>query len=383
MVRKKISLFRRINDWLHLWLGIVSGILVVIISLTGCIYVFERDIRDYTEPYRFVAVQEAPVLPPSALEAIAIKHKPGIKPSGVQYGIPGEAAAVTFTQKGQGFTYLYMNPYTGAVLKEKVLNRDFFRLVLAGHFYLWLPPKIGQPVVSVTVIIFVIILISGIIMWWPKRWSKAARKQSFTISWKSRFKRMNYDLHNVLGFYVMLIAFAIAVTGLNFGFKWFAKAYYYTVTAGKTMPVVKKPLSDTTLLAANLVHPEDKVWQAAMKKYGPVTGLLQIQIPQKNADPIAVTYNPERKTYYKREFRYFDRYSLQELPAPPQPEKIYRMNYDIHVGAAFGMTGKIIAFIASLICGSLPITGFIIWWGRKKKKYRQPAGEATLQMVEK
>jgi uncharacterized iron-regulated membrane protein len=44
------------------------------------------------------------------------------------------------------------------------------------------------------------------------------------------------------------------------------------------------------------------------------------------------------------------------------------MNYDIHVGQILGLTGKIIAFLASLICASLPITGFIIWWGKRNKK---------------
>jgi len=43
-------------------------------------------------------------------------------------------------------------------------------------------------------------------------------------------------------------------------------------------------------------------------------------------------------------------------------------NYDIHVGAILGLPTKIIAFIVSLICASLPVTGFMIWWGRRKKK---------------
>ena len=48
-------------------------------------------------------------------------------------------------------------------------------------------------------------------------------------------------------------------------------------------------------------------------------------------------------------------------------DKIMRMNYDIHVGAIGGIPGKIIAFIASLFAASLPVTGFMIWLGRKKK----------------
>jgi uncharacterized iron-regulated membrane protein len=50
--------------------------------------------------------------------------------------------------------------------------------------------------------------------------------------------------------------------------------------------------------------------------------------------------------------------------------KLNDMNYDIHVGQILGLPGKIIAFVASLICASLPVTGFIIWWGKHKKSGR-------------
>jgi uncharacterized iron-regulated membrane protein len=52
-------------------------------------------------------------------------------------------------------------------------------------------------------------------------------------------------------------------------------------------------------------------------------------------------------------------------------DKLLRMNYDIHVGAILGLPGKILMFFASLICASLPITGFYIWWGRRNKKKRK------------
>ena len=42
------------------------------------------------------------------------------------------------------------------------------------------------------------------------------------------------------------------------------------------------------------------------------------------------------------------------------------LNYDIHIGAVLGLTGKIIAFLISLICASLPITGFLVWWNKRK-----------------
>jgi len=54
-------------------------------------------------------------------------------------------------------------------------------------------------------------------------------------------------------------------------------------------------------------------------------------------------------------------------------DKIVRMNYDIHVGAVLGLPGKFLAFFASLVAASMPVTGFCIWWGRRKKKKPTPA----------
>ena len=69
----------------------------------------------------------------------------------------------------------------------------------------------------------------------------------------------------------------------------------------------------------------------------------------------------------------FDQYSgelLKEHTFDDQNagEKVIRANYDIHVGSILGIPGKIIAFLASLICASLPVTGFLIWWEKRKKK---------------
>ena len=69
---------------------------------------------------------------------------------------------------------------------------------------------------------------------------------------------------------------------------------------------------------------------------------------------------------------YFDRYSGKLLKYLPNAKKsmglkLNDLNYDIHIGQALGLTGKIIAFLASLISASLPVTGFIIWLGKRKK----------------
>lgn len=396
--KKGKSTWRRINNWLHLWLGLTSGIIVFIVSITGCLYAFQHELSDLTQPYKFVKAETKPYLSPSQLKAIAAKEAFGVgrdtginKIIGVSYGSPEKAALAAFMDKKDGYTMIYINPYNGTVLKKTALKHDFFRFVLEGHFQLWMPRKIGQPIVAIGVLIFVVLLITGLIMWWPKKWNKANRNKSFKIKTDAGPKRINYDLHNVLGFYAMVIALVIGLTGLVWGFQWFSRSYYFTLTGGKTLPKFQKGVSDTLLAkTAVLVSPEDKVWAQMQKEYPGQKGTTQIQFAYLPADPITVIYNPAEGTYYKREFRYFDRYSLAEVKGggiygkkfanASTGEKIYRMNYDIHVGAVLGLTGKFIAFFASLICASLPITGFYIWWGKRKKKSGKQIKPATKRL---
>jgi uncharacterized iron-regulated membrane protein len=381
------SRFKKNIGVIHLWLGLSSGLVVLIVGLTGCILAFEHEIRSYTEPYQYVnpiatGSQDAAFLLPSQL--ITIAERQGKKITAIQYR--GAEKSAVLSAKG---VQIYMNPYSGEVLKEKIIDKDFFRIVLAGHFYLWLPPKIGQPLVASMILVFVVLLITGLILWWPRRWNKANRKKSFTIKWDARFKRVNYDLHNVLGFYAMLICLVLALTGLFYGFQWVQKTLYWTTSGGKSLPKIKRPLSDTTISMATYQHPEDVLWIKAQKEYDLSGARFQISFPAKSADPFTTNFNPDLATFHKREFRYYDQKTLQELKGQgiwtqkyenaSAADKLHRMNYDIHVGAMWGLPGKILMFFGSLIAASLPVTGFLIWRGRRKKKKRDAA--AALQHI--
>src|SRR5690606_39818843 len=109
---------------------------------------------------------------------------------------------------------------------------------------------------------------------------------------------------------------------------------------------------------------------------------LEVHIPVTAASPVSANANPDDETYWKLDYRYYDQYTLEELPVDhiygryheaSAADKLMRMNYDIHTGAILGLPGKFLVFFASLLCASLPVTGFVIWWGRSnKKKHRQP-----------
>jgi uncharacterized iron-regulated membrane protein len=202
---------RKLVGKLHLWLGLASGLIVLIVSLSGAVFVFQDEIRDLTQHWRKVEVQARPMLPPSVLQATATKAKPGFTASWTVYNGPDRSVAV-YLGKGEEVYYAFLNPYSGQLLKVQNLKSDFFTIVQYLHMYLLLPPTIGKWIVDIAVITFVVMLVSGIVLWWPR--NKAARKQRFSVKWEASPKRRNYDLHNVLGFYASTLALVLALSGL-------------------------------------------------------------------------------------------------------------------------------------------------------------------------
>jgi uncharacterized iron-regulated membrane protein len=367
-------MLKKIFGTIHLWLGLTVGLLVFTIAITGCLYAFKDEIQGLTQPYRYVEAQDKKFLPPSELKAIAEKALPGKSVHAVMYQGKEHAAKVIFwhDDPDEYYNFVYINQYNGEVIQITDELSGFFPFILDGHFYLWLPEDIGQPIVASATLIFFVMLISGIILWWPK--NKSARKQRFSFKWKNvRWRRKNYDMHNVLGFYVSLFGIIFVVTGLVWGFQWFMRSYHYVASGGEEYKEYVNPQSVPGSGAET--NALDKAWYIMMAEY-PDAGAIEVHPPEDAKSPIAANANSDPETYWKVDYRYFDQYSMKELSVDHMwgraennsaSDKLMRMNYDIHVGAIAGLPGKILAFFASLIIASLPVTGFMIWYGRRKK----------------
>ncbi len=360
---------------LHLWLGLSSGLVVFIVAVTGCIYAFQAEIQDLTQSHRFVEPQSAPVLPPSEISKVAQAAFPEGHLHAVLYPTPDRSAQAIFFSYGEGhdhYKIAYVNPYSGEVIKVKDENKGFFPFILDGHFYLWLPDTIGQTVVGTFTLIFLFMVISGLVLWWPKGKNL---KQGLTIKWNARWRRKNYDLHQVAGFYVLVFALVFAVTGLVWSFFWFRDSYHQLLTGKEQFVEYYDPISDSTQTWNEETAALDKVWMKMRAEY-PNADYIEVHPPELPHAAIAANANSDADTYWKIDYRYFDQYTLEELPVDHMwgrideataGEKLFRMNYDIHVGAIGGFAGKLLAFFLSAIIASLPVTGFLVWWGRKYK----------------
>ncbi|KGO91094.1 PepSY-associated TM helix domain-containing protein [Flavobacterium subsaxonicum WB 4.1-42 = DSM 21790] len=358
---------------MHLWLGLASGIIVVIMAITGCILVFEQEIKQLTSPYLHVEAQSAEkLLPPSKIYDLVHKSFPQKEIHGLWYnGLDG-----TIKVDVESDSLIYVNPYNGKIAGI-VDHEDFFHYVDDGHRYLWLNEEIGSQITAFATLIFFFLLISGLILWYPKKWNKTTFNAGFKVKWKANFKRLNYDLHNVTGFYIMLLAVLISFTGLLMSFNWLRESTYW-ITGGWADDVVTeqkatlKQNDTATIQQTKMLASADYVWKK-----------VRTQIARENKEAVIIHFpdKPSEDFYActdmdKGVWRdlYFDCKTLNLLPKSqknisqePFSKWLMRSNYSLHIGGILGLPSKIIYFIASLLCATLPITGFYIWWGKQKK----------------
>lgn len=379
-------LFKEIVLFIHRWLGLISGLVVLIVSITGCLFVFQHEISLWTRSdVLYVAHQEQETLPVKELQQRAAQ---ALGVESLPYGLTtyknpernwsalyykGGADSWTYFGTIKDYRTAYINPYTGEIAGIVNEEHDFFQIVKGIHWSLLLATPIGQPIVAWSSLIFIFLLITGMVLWWPKRWDKSYRKKSFKIKWKARWKRINYDLHSVLGFYFLILALVIAFTGLYWAFPLAKKSLYFLGTGQFKLPppptekVVSAPPGNT-----KATSPMQMAYFTAWTEY-PQVFSISFTAPADSLGTIQATIRPDGETYYQNSSLQFDQYTGELLDeeaysAKNSGEKLLSMNYDIHVGAIGGLPGKIIAFLVSLVCGSLPVTGLMIWLGNKKKK---------------
>jgi uncharacterized iron-regulated membrane protein len=364
---------KKIVGKLHLWLGMLSGLVVLIIGLTGAIYCFAPELQDM-QSYRWVTPQNKPFLPPSEIDLVARKAVPGKSPQRIYYDAADKAVMVLFSKKEEYSYSVFIDPYNGKTLKVRNNNKDFLSVVLQLHRTLLIP--YGHEIIRWSTVIFIIMLISGMVLWWPRK--RRHLQQGFRIMWRASPKRLNYDLHKVLGFYISWIAIFTALSGLMFAFEGFGDFVYRKTGSAQSIIQKKAPLSDSAVV--DKASAVDQVWQQMAPHLNHEYASLMFVLPNVKHGAILVRANPERGVLYKTDFRYFDQYSGKEIAGAyvwgsykdvsTLSDNIRRMNYDIHTGAIFGLPGRIVLFFVALIVASLPVTGFYFWWGRQRKRKR-------------
>lgn len=387
---------------LHLWLGLASGIVVFVVAVTGCLYVFEKEIQDLAfRDVRFVEVPEAAApVPPSAVFAAA-RDTLGTGHSTLLYhdytaSRPASLLAPDGTIRSHQvwafrddvWQSAYVHPYTGEVLKVWTFNGSFFERVEALHAHLWLPEEIGRPIVGASTLIFVVLLATGLWLWFPLRPRKAfaterGRRPLFKVTWTRGTKRLNYDLHNVVGFYATGLMLIVALTGLVWSYSWMETGVYWLASGGELPEepaLVQSTLPEQPALSAE-APVIDQIW-GRVRRAHPGMGKYGWYAPPDARAPFDVVLDPDDTNYSGASTLQFDQYSgallrTEDFATMNRGAQLRQMNYDIHAGVIWGFPTKVLAFFASLIAASLPVTGVIIWWPRWRRKQRRKRAQVA------
>ncbi|CAG5002594.1 hypothetical protein DYBT9275_02925 [Dyadobacter sp. CECT 9275] len=384
---------KKITGKLHLWLGLSSGLVVFIVAITGCIFTFEEELFGvfHSELARVEAPSDTPkTLPVSTLQHVAQRAFGGKDTVSFVniyrendrawefdvYRYDDKKTANSFwDHAGLYWKKAYINPYTGELNGIMDMKYEFFTVVRSIHQNLFLNPDIGSPIVGSATIIFIILLLSGFALWWPV--NKAAARQRFAFRWKktTRWKRKNYDLHNILGFYILVFALFIGLTGIVWSFKWWENVVY-TVLDGKVVRFKLPQNPDKTPAGNEPTHLFDQV-VARIQKENPRYDRIFLS---KNRSTNTLTAGANFKdntlwtgyNYYMYNLSTGKEYGGLLQKNKTTGQKWRNSNYDLHTGKTLGYLGMTIAFFVSLISALLPLTGFYIWWGRRNKGKKGP-----------
>lgn len=376
---------KKVIGTIHLWLGLTSGLVVFIISITGCIYVFEEELKTF-----FYAGRETIAVPANATrkplsDLLRVAERELGQTHPVQSMELAGAANRTYefrpaqVRNDKAYTHfgeivyqrkVYVNPYTGEVVKNENTKYEFFTLILRLHRNLLLNRETGTMIIGISVVIYVILLLSGLVLWWPKNKKSIRQRISFVWKEKTKWKRKNYDLHNVPGFYSLPVVLIIALTGLVWSFDWFDSTIQWIANGGVKAVKPVTSVSDTTKMKGAV--PVDAILHT-LRTLNPKAAVITINLPEKPAGMIVASVRNDSGLRYNATRCVFDQFTGELLVTTSfddknTGEKVRAMNYDIHTGSILRLPGKIIAFVASLISASLPVTGFVIWLGRRKKK---------------
>ena len=391
------KIFRKI----HLWLSVPFGLIITLVCFSGAMLVFENEVNEWfrRDLYYVETVKESPLPMDKLLEKVATTLPDSVSVTGVSISSdPGRAYQVSLSKPRRAS--LYVDQYTGEV-KGKSERSGFFMFMFRMHR--WLLDSMnpgnegifwGKMIVGVSTLLLVFVLISGIVIWWPR--TRKALKNSLKITATKGWRRFWYDLHVAGGMYALIFLLAMALTGLTWSFPWYRTAFYkvFGVEVQQRAAQGHEQKSDAqkrdTKLAA---HREKK------REGNEVRKCERGGRPENNhSDMYSVTspfvywqeiydklrrQNPEYKQIsissgtasvsFNRfgNQRASDRYSFNTDNGEFTETSLYQHQdksgkirgwiYSVHVGNWGGMFTRILTFIAALLGAALPLTGYYLW----------------------
>jgi uncharacterized iron-regulated membrane protein len=233
---------RKVLFWCHLAAGVTAGVVILIMSVTGGLLMYERQIIAWADTRAYK------VAPPSAgasrlsIEAIVARlseaePRPAITTVTVRAD-PG--APVSFAA---GPRTLFVDPYTARVMGEGAPGvRRFFRVVTDWHRVLAFSGDrrpIGRAITGACNLAFLFIIASGIFIWWPRIRTRRHLRSITMFNGSLKGKARDFNWHNVIGFWSAIPLFVIVLGSAIISYPWASDLVYRLV--GEAPPARQRP----------------------------------------------------------------------------------------------------------------------------------------------
>ena len=371
---------KKIFRQIHLWLSVPFGLIISLICFSGAMLVFENEVMELVrhELYYVKKVETVSLPVDRLLEEVELMLPDSVSVTGINvFSDPERAWQVNLSKPRRAF--MYVDQYTGEI-KGKYERPAFFVTMFRLHRWLLDSMKAdggafwGKMIVGVSTLLFVVVLISGIVIWWPR--TRKALKNSLRISVGRGFRRFWYDLHVAGGMYALFFLLAMALTGLTWSFGWYRTGFYKVFgvevqQGGAHGGVTRRGGKCGDQSGKNVSHSSSYVcWQQVYEQLALNNpGYKQITLSDGAANVSFNTFGNQRAS---------DRYKFNHQSGKIDKVVLYKdaekagkirgWIYSVHVGSWGGMLTRLLTFIAALIGATLPLTGYYLWIKRIWRK---------------
>jgi uncharacterized iron-regulated membrane protein len=373
----------------HSIVGLAISLVLAVIGLTGATMSFEDEILDALNAnIMHAAPSAAPLLTPDAIvAALQAANFPGKVSALTLSSDPSKAVHVRFGRDdGVRPASVYVDPFDGHVLGRPTAE-EFFATVRQLHRWLLIPGDSkgwGRQVTGIAAIGLVVLLISGLVLRWPRHLRSI--RAWLRPNWTMRGRGFQFSLHSVVGTWVLPVYLLIAITGLWYSFDWYRDGATWLLSSRPSAAAAMPAKQPRPARAANAeVGPLtfDRAWSVFLQEQGSRYNTAQLLLPTGGATVMRIRSIPHGATRegQRDEFR-IDAPSGRVVSAAIYAnkgtgDKVLASVLDIHRGIVLGWPGRLLFMLAASLMPLFTVTGFLLYFSRRKlrpaKKVAAPA----------
>lgn len=379
-------MLRKTLTKLHWLFGITAGLILSIMGVTGALVSYEDPILKTLNPNSFyVQPQNTPRLTPLDIYQRINTLFPHHKINSITLsGINNQSSVISISdQQRQHGQSIYLNPYSGAVLPA-AQGEHFFDLMLDIHRYLTLD-NMGSQLTGASTLILLFFILSGVYLRWPARKNLLKFKEWFSIRWHLKGRSFLWYLHAVMGTWMLVFYFTLALSGPFFSYDWYRQGVYFIsgVEAPKTRMQQKlqdSPLSHPKIDLPATLNLSWQAFQQQVPRYSSVTYRFQ-NLKNNTLDMFYLDINPThdrarnniKYNIAQQRIESIVRYNDKQLN-----EKVVSSIRAIHTGSFFGPIWQLMTTLAALCMPVFFVTGWMMYIKRRQQKKLMQAKRAQL-----